>query len=123
MVSNNLYAAPDRSAPGPVENLKVAVNPNVPSVTLTWNAPGPVENLKVAVNPMSYEVRFRPRLSQQYKELPPVDCHCRDITLGRERLKPLTTYDFEVRAVSSDGAGPWTAVTQYFCKQFVAIQL
>ena len=101
MVSNNLYAAPDQSAPSPVENLKVAI----------------------AVNPMSYEVRFRPRLSQQYKELPPVNCHCHDITLGRERLKPLTTYDFEVRAVSSDGAGPWAAVTQYSCKQFVAIQL
>ena len=98
---------------------KTSINGHVPSLMLCWEMPS---NIKTAQEIQSYKVRFRPYLSQQYKELPPIDRHCRDITLGREQLKPLTTYDFEVKAVSSDGAGPWTAVTKHFCKHTVCSQ-
>ena len=104
--------------PSLVEELKVLVDEHKPSVTLQWTKPS---NIWTVQEVMSHEIRFSPCQSRQYghsmyTELPPLEGYCRDITLGREQLRPLTTYDFEVRAVSSDGAGPWTAVTKHFCK-------
>lgn len=99
--------------PSMVEELKVLVDEHKPSVTLQWMMPS---NIWTVQEVTSHEIRFSPYQSRWYTELPPLEGHCRDITLGRVQLKPLTTYTFEVRAVSSDGAGPWTVVTKHFCK-------
>jgi len=68
----------------------------------------------------AHEVRFRlhqPPMEWGYQQLPPVDGHCREITLGRkEGVQPLANYVFEVRAISADSPGPWTSITKYFCK-------
>lgn len=124
--------------PGLVQELKAVVEERKPTMTLQWKVPSNIWNVKEVT---SHEIRFKSsrqsasfpyphkgsrqrqynatptqQKSEQYQYLPSLGSHCRDMTLGREQLKPLTEYDFEVRAVSSDGAGPWTAVTQYFCK-------
>ena len=124
--------------PGLVQELKAVVEEHKPTMTLQWKVPSNIWNVKEVT---SHEVRLKSsrqsasfpyphkgsrqrqynatptqQKSEQYQYLPSLGSHCRDMTLGREQLKPLTEYDFEVRAVSSDGAGPWTAVTQYFCK-------
>ena len=98
--------------PDQVKNLKIIVKPDVPSVILMWESP---QNIR-AEDVTEHHIRFKPQLSCNMFQQLSVSGHRRKITLGRDRLKPLTKYDFEVRAVTSDGAGPWTAVTKYFCK-------
>ena len=97
-----------------VQGLEVLVDEHEPSVTLQWTMPS---NIWTVQEVMSHEIRFSPRQygDRMYTVLPP----CCDITLGREQLKPLTMYDFEVRAIRTDGAGPWTVVTKYFCKHLI----
>ena len=100
------------TVPDSVKNLKIKVKPDVPSVMLTWDPP---QNIK-AEDVTRYHIHFKPQESCNVFQQLSVDGHHHKITLGRKQLKPLTTYDFKVRAVSSDGEGPWTAVTKYFCK-------
>ena len=100
--------------PGLVQELKAVVEERKPTMMLQWKVPSNIWNVKEIT---SHEIRFKScQQSEQYHFLPSLGSDCRDITLGRDRLKPLTEYDFEVRAVSSDGAGPWTAVKKHFCK-------
>lgn len=122
--------------PGLVQ-LQASSDGREPSLTLHWEMPS---NISTVQEITAHEIRFRehhtpqnnssqhqstsqhwrpPRyqMQPQYQKLPPVNGHCRKITLGRkDGLKPLTSYDLEVRTISSDGEGPWTAITKYFCK-------
>ena len=98
--------------PDQVKDLEIKVKPDVPSVILMWESP---QNIR-AEDVTEHHIRFKPQLSCNAFQQLSVNGHHREITLGRDRLKPLTEYDFEVRAVTSDGAGPWTPVTKYFCK-------
>ena len=98
--------------PDQVKDLEIKVKPDVPSVILTWDPP---QNIR-AEDVTKYHIRFKPQLRSNTFQQVPVNGHHHEITFGREQLKPLTKYYFEVRAVSSEGEGPWTAVTKYFCK-------
>ena len=107
------------TVPDSVKNLKIKVKPDVPSVMVTWDPP---QNIK-AEDVTRYHIHFKPQESCNTFQRLSVDGHHHEITLGRTKLKPLTTYDFKVRAVSSDGGGPWTAVTKCFCKDTPYSQL
>ena len=121
--------------PGRVK-LQASSNGHEPSLTLHWEMPS---NISTVQQITAHEIQFRPHYSPQnsswhqsppqyqqpplyqtqpqYQKLPPVDSLCRDITLGRkDGLQPLRYYDLEVRAISMDGAGPWTAIIAYFRK-------
>ena len=95
------------------------MKPDVPSVMLTWDPP---QNIK-AEDVTRYHIHFKPQESRNTFQQLSVDGHHHEITLGRKQLKPLTTYDFKVRAVSRSGEGPWTAATKYFCKDTPYCQL
>ena len=107
------------TVPDSVKNLKIKVKPDVPSVMLTWDPP---QNIK-AEDVTRYHIHFKPQESCNTFQQLSVDGHHHEITLGKKELKPLTTYDFKVRAVSSDGEGLWTAVTECFCKDTPYSQL
>ena len=84
-----------------------------PSLTLNWDRPF---NAQTAEDVGTYNIRFRP--SGRVRE----DAYCEmtvkspttSIVLTREDgLKPLTKYDFEVRAQNDDHEGEWSTVSEY----------
>ena len=67
---------------------------------------------------VSYHIRFKPRSGWEgnyceKKVNPPAT----NVVLTRKSgLKPMTNYDFEVRAQSSHHEGKWTKISKYICK-------
>lgn len=99
------------AVPGPVQNLKIDVNPNVPSVTLTWDPPQ--NETPCSRSDMKYHIRFKP-LEREYYDDKIVDKSTTTIVLKRESgLIPHTTTIFEVRAQCGDDLGEWTAVSAF----------
>ena len=104
--------------PDPVENLKIYVDPCIPSVTLTWAPPqnsgvGPPDS---SLDVSRYLIRFRPRGAWHYKEIT-VDGSTTSLVLKRESgLTPHTTSIFEVRAESGDNLGQWKTVSAFVGK-------
>ena len=102
-----------RLVPDTVENLKTDVNPNIPSVTLTWAPPLILENATTISDVSSYHIRFKPNRGQNYEEAF-VDGSTTSIVLNRESgLTTHTTFTFEVRAQSGDDMGQWKSVSAF----------
>ena len=103
--------------PDPVENLKIHMDPSVPSVTLTW---APPQNSGLAspdscLDVSKYHIRFKPKGTWRYKEMT-VDPHgsTTSLVLKRESgLIPHTTFIFEVKAQSGDRLGQWKTVSAF----------
>ena len=101
--------------PDPVENLKVHVDPSIPSVTLTW---APPQNSGVAspdscLDVSRYHIRFKERGTQHYKEMT-VDGSTTSLVLKKESgLTPHTTFIFEVKAQSGKFLGQWKTVSAF----------
>ena len=100
--------------PEKVQNLKSVLDESKPSLTLNWDRPN---NTQTFQDVRKYSIRFRP--SGSVKE----DAYCKvtvnsapkmSIVLTRDDgLKPLTKYDFEVRAQNDDHEGEWSTVSEY----------
>ena len=110
MPSNVIYP-PSRAGlfPCPVQNLKIKVDPRIPSVTLTW---APPKNVGVGSSNWSdvtaYHIRFKPHEREHYRDRN-VDSSTTSIVL--KGLIPQTTSVFEVRAQCGDGLGKWKAAS------------
>ena len=105
------------AVPGPIENLKIDVNPKVPSVTLTWDPPQNVEVVtQCSRSEMKYHIRFKP-LEREHYDDKIVDSSTTTIVLKRDSgLIPHATTIFEVKAQCGDDLGEWTAVSKYIGK-------
>ena len=87
-----------------------SLNPDVPSVTLTWDPPSNV-GAGTQSYVTQYHVRFKPRGRNNAK----ICCSATSIVLDKDSgLIPLTTYRFGVRAQCGDCIGLWKAVSSYF---------
>ena len=101
--------------PDPVENLKIHMDPCVPSVTLTW---APPQNAGLAspdscLDVSRYHIRFKQKGTRRYKEMT-VDGSKTRLVLERESgLIPHTTFIFEVKAQSGDHLGQWKTVASF----------
>ena len=101
--------------PDPVENLKIYMDPCVPSVTLTW---APPQNAGLAspdscLDVSRYHIRFKPKGRWRYDEMT-VDGSTTSLDLKRESgLTPHTTFIFEVRPQSGDRLGQWKTVSAF----------
>jgi len=93
--------------------LRYDLDTSKPSLILNWDRPF---NAQTAEDVGTYNIRFRP--SGRVRE----DAYCEmtvkspttSIVLTREDgLKPLTKYDFEVRAQNDDHEGEWSTVSEY----------
>ena len=108
------YIPPTVLVPNQVENLAASLNPNVPSVTLTWDPPS-----NVGVGTQSswpdvtkYHIRFfrRGTCFEIY-------CSTTSVVLNRDSgLTPLITSKFEVRAQCGDCIGKWKSVSVFIGK-------
>ena len=106
--------SPAALVPGQVQNLRSALDPNVPSLTLNWDKPN---NVKTAEEVTAYDIRFRPAgsLLRSGYHMVTVDSPAASALLTRENgLNPQTRYDFEVRAWNADHCeGKWSKVSKY----------
>ena len=104
--------------PDQIKNLKVQVDPKIPSVTLNW---APPQNLSAGTPSFCsmfsrYHIRFKPKGRQHYNEID-MDWTTTGIVLNRETgLTPHTTFTFEVRAQCGEDVGQWRAVSAFFRK-------
>ena len=57
------------TVPGPVKNLRIAVNPNVPSVTLAWCKPQNVGPQRSWLYVDSYHIRSKPQGREHYDKV------------------------------------------------------
>lgn len=111
-----LYIPPTALVPNQVENLAARLNPNVPSVTLTWDPPS---NVGVGTRSSwpdvtKYHIRFKPKRGTRFETY----CSTTSIVLNRDSgLMPLITSKFEVRAQCGDCIGKWKAVSEFIGKQ------
>ena len=104
--------------PDPVENLKIHVDPCIPSVTLTWAPPqnSGVGSPDSCLDVSRYLIRFKPRGAWHYKEIT-VDGSTTSLVLKRDSgLTAHTTSIFEVRAESGDNVGQWKTVSAFVGK-------
>ena len=113
--------------PDPVENLKIHVDPCIPSITLTWAPPqnSGVGSPESCLDVSRYHIRFKPRGTRHYKDNT-VDGSTTSLVLKRDSgLTPHTTSIFEVRAESGDNIGQWKTVSAFvgeLDKSFLAKQ-
>ena len=107
------FIFPPALVPDTVENLKVHVNPNIPSVTLTWTPPLILEAGTLTSDINRYHIRFKPSRGQHYEEVF-VDGSTNSIIIDRKSgLTTNTTYSFEIRAQNDDDVGEWKAVSAF----------
>jgi len=112
---------PAALVPDPVHNLKISVEPNIPTVALTWDPPGNVIETGTwcsLLNAIQYHIRFKPKEREHYDEVS-VDSSTTSMVLNRESgLIPLTTSTFEVRAQCGEDLGDWNVISGYIgeCK-------
>ena len=100
--------------PDPVQNLKIDVDMNVPSVKVTWDPPLNVrrESQSSWSDVSRYHIRFKQE-SDGYNEIS-VDSSTTSIVLNRESgIMPQTNSVFEVRAQSGDSLGKWRKISGY----------
>ena len=94
-------------------NLKVALDPNIPSVTLTCQPPQNVcpGSQRCTSDVSSYHIRFKPQRRDYYDEMS-VSSSTTSVVLKRDSGLILhTTSIFEVRAQCGDNLGEWTIVS------------
>ena len=96
-----------------VQNLRSVPDTSGPSLTLNWDRPN---NTQTATDVGTYIIRFRP--SGCMRE----DSYCNMtvkapttsiLITTQDGLKPLTKYDFEVRAQNENHEGEWSSVSEY----------
>ena len=109
------------TVPGPVENLRVAVNPNVPSVTLAWCKPQNVGPQCSWSRVDNYHIRCKPQGREHYDEVNMrVGWNRTRVVLKRDSgLVPHTTTIFEVKAQCENALGEWTAVSVFIGERTV----
>ena len=94
--------------------MKVQVDSNIPSATLTWDPPRNciVGTQSTCTDVSSYHIRFKQE-RQHYNEVN-VNGATTSIVLSEESgLSLHTTFIFEVRAQSGDDFGEWKAVSAF----------
>jgi len=99
--------------PGKVQNLRSVLDKSKPSLILNWDRP---DNTQSTEDVRAYNVRFRTFGSKKEDAyfMMSVNAPKTSILLTREDgLKPLTKYDFEVRAQNDDHEGEWSTVSEY----------
>ena len=98
--------------PDPVENLKIDVDQDAPSVTLDWEPPQNV-GARPWSDVSSYWIRFKPQGKKYYEEMN-VDSFTTSVVLKRDSgLIPHTRSIFEVRAQCGDDLGKWKQVSAF----------
>ena len=101
--------------PDPVENLKIDVDQDAPSITLAWEPPRNV-GASPWTDVSSYWIRFKPQGKKYYEEMN-VDSSTTSIVLKRDAgLIPHTRSIFEVRAQCGDDLGKWKQVSAFICE-------
>ena len=107
LVSSLMISSPAALVPGPVQNLKSTLDASKHSLILSWDKPS---NAKTSGDVTAYDVRFRPsasRIGEGYCKRT-VNAPTTSILLTEETgLRPLTMYDFEVRAHNDGHEGKW----------------
>lgn len=118
---------PAAHVPGPVENLVPTVNPNEPTVTLSWDPP---VNSQYKGDILLYDICYKAsgrcdgleNSDDDSSAIPHQNFQIKDgsttsFVVTREMgLVPLTTATFEIRAVNANetgGSGEWTAVSKF----------
>ena len=102
--------------PDPVQSLKVVVNEDIPSMTLSWMRPG---NVQVVEELTEHRIRFKPFGDEEYVEKT-VSGSTSSLVLTRESgLVPLINYHFQVCAQSGYCKGEWKELTSFFGKHCV----
>ena len=113
---------PTALVPDPVHKLNVSVEPNTPTMSLTWDPPHNVKEIGTQcslLNAIQYHIRFKPNEREHYDEIS-VDSSTTSMVLNRESgLIPLTTSTFEVRAQCGEDLGEWNMISGYIgeCKE------
>jgi len=99
--------------PDPVQSLSVAVNKDIPSVTLNWEPPGNVQGFEELTK---YHIRYKPFGDKDYVETT-VTGSTTSIDLSHgSGLVPLKNYHFQVCAQSCCCKGEWKEVTAFYGK-------
>ena len=97
--------------PEQVQNLRSIPDTNAATLTLNWDKPS---NVKTAEDVTAYDIRFRPARSlwkKGYHKMT-VDSSATSVVLTRENgLKPLTMYDYKIRARNDHCKGEWSNVS------------
>ena len=109
---------PTALVPDQVGNLAASLNPNVPSVTLTWDPPSNVgvESQTSWLDVTKYNVRIKPRRGNNVE----ICCSATSTVLDKDSgLIPLTTSRFGVRAQCGDCFGQWNAVSAFIGKNII----
>jgi len=109
-----VYVISTALVPGKVQNLRSTLDITVPTLTLHWDKP---KNITTDGDVKSYDIRFKPcgREGNYCKKT--VVAPATSILLTRESgLKPMTKYDFEIRAQNSYREGKWTKHSKYIGK-------
>ena len=93
--------------------MRSVLDKSKPSLTLHWDRPN---NTQTVEDVRTYNIRFRPfgSMKQDAYCTMTVNAPKTSVLLTREDgLKPLTKYDFEVRAQNDDHEGEWSMVSEY----------
>ena len=107
----DIYLIATALTPGPVQNLKAAVDLYKPAVILKWDPPA---NAGCTGDVTDYQVRFGDKEKGCYNEFF-VDGSITTTVITRELgLRPLTTSTFQVRAYSGiDESQEWTTMSTF----------
>ena len=114
---------PTALVPNPVGNLSSSVNPNVPSVTLTWDPPSNFgDGIQCPWSDVTkYHIRFKPKRGNCFEIH---DCFTTSIVFNRDSgLTPLTTSVLEVRAQCGNCIGQWKTVSTFIGKYTIVFNI
>jgi len=121
LLANNSFHIPAALVPGHVQNVRSTLDTNALALTLNWDKP---KNTVTNGDEMSYDIRFKLTGSGwegNYFKMN-VNPPATSILLTRESgLKPMTKYDFEIRAQSFYHEGKWTKHSKYIGEFIVAL--
>ena len=100
--------------PDSVDNLKVQVDSNIPSATLTWDPPCNciVGTQSTCTDVSSYHIRFKQE-RQHYNDVYVNGAKTSVVFSEELGLSLNATFTFEVRAQSGDNFGEWKAVSVF----------
>jgi len=111
VVTCQYYVIPAAPVPGQVQNLRSTLDPDIPTLTLHWDKP---RNMTADGDITCYDIRFKPCGREGSYSEETVVAPATSILLTRELgLRPLTKYNFDVRAQSVSGEGRWSRLSEY----------
>ena len=115
------FCTPAALIPNVVEKLKADVDPNIPSVTLSWAPPQNTETQRSWSDVSSYHIRFKPQEREYYDEMS-VDRSTTSVVLKRDSgLIPHTKSIFEVRAQCGDDLGQWRVTVSEYIRKYMHV--